>query len=126
MSLAAFVVAATLFIGASAQTPFYQGTLYLQPGNNSNKCMQAANYNGAPVVLADCATGGSEDQQWTFSGGSVKIHGNKCLVCYNPAKEGRVLTRGYRTLRTAIMSTVLSSRYGRITSPSEAPKSRSI
>lgn len=79
MSLAAFVVAATLFIGASAQTPFYQGTLYLQPGNNSNKCMQAANYNGAPVVLADCATGGSEDQQWTFSGGSVKIHGNKCL-----------------------------------------------
>ena len=81
MSLAGILLAATLFLGASAQTPFYIGEVYLQPGNNSNKCFQTSNVNGAPVVLADCDTSGnSPDQKWTFSGGSVKIYGNKCLV----------------------------------------------
>ncbi|KIM27910.1 carbohydrate-binding module family 13 protein [Serendipita vermifera MAFF 305830] len=81
MSLTAALLAATLFLGVSAQTPFYTGEVYLQPGNNSNKCYQTSNYNGAPVVIADCDTSGnSADQKWTFSGGSVKIYnGQKCL-----------------------------------------------
>ena len=83
VSLVASALVATLFVGAAAQTPFFTGALNLQPGNNANKCLQTSNYDGAPVVLADCATNGSPDQQWTFQGGSVTIYGGtKCLVRY--------------------------------------------
>jgi hypothetical protein len=61
----------------AAQTPTYKGQLLLQPGRTSAKCLQAENRDGAPVVLADCVGGAS--QKWTFSGGSVKLYGNKCL-----------------------------------------------
>jgi hypothetical protein len=74
--------AATLLLAqrSTAQTPFYEGELYISPVNNNEKCLQTSNYNGAPVVLADCAINGSEDQRFTFNGGAVTLYGGqKCL-----------------------------------------------
>jgi len=58
--------------------PAYKGALLLEPGLSSAKCMTAAsNANGAFVTLQPCT--GADAQKWTFTGGSVKIFGSKCL-----------------------------------------------
>lgn len=75
-SLAAFALLATSSV--SAQAPEYQGQLLLQPSLSNNKCMTAAaNHDGAAVVLQTCT--GANAQKWTFTGGTVRVHGNKCL-----------------------------------------------
>lgn len=37
----------------------------------------ASNSDGAAVTLQGCT--GAPSQKWIFEGGSVKVHGNKCL-----------------------------------------------
>ncbi|KAJ7052012.1 carbohydrate-binding module family 13 protein [Mycena amicta] len=68
-----------LFTLASAQTPAYLGQLLIQPGLNAGKCLTAAsNTDGAIVTISTCT--GLAAQQWTFTGGAVKIFNNtKCL-----------------------------------------------
>ncbi|KAF9459036.1 carbohydrate-binding module family 13 protein [Collybia nuda] len=62
----------------SAQTPPFIGALLLEPGLSNAKCMTAASNNdGAFVTIQGCT--GATSQKWTFSGGSVKVFGNKCL-----------------------------------------------
>ncbi|EAU85085.2 macrofage activating glycoprotein [Coprinopsis cinerea okayama7 len=74
------LVGAALITGAYAQTPEFQGELLLQPQPNNAKCLTASsNSDGAPVVIATCVAGGSPSQKWVFSGGTVRVHGNKCL-----------------------------------------------
>ncbi|KAJ1303439.1 hypothetical protein OPQ81_011630 [Rhizoctonia solani] len=77
MSVAAFVVALAGL--AAAQYPAYTGQLLVSPGRHAGKCLDADNYDGAPVKIADCK--GGPTQKWTFGAKShvVKIHGNKCL-----------------------------------------------
>jgi len=66
-------------ISVSAQAPPpFQGELLLQPSATHDKCLAAAsNANGAAVALQNCD--GSPSQKWTFSGGSVRVFGDKCL-----------------------------------------------
>jgi len=56
-------------------------TLHLRPiaGANTAKCLQAANSNGAPVVLATCT--GSASQKWKFGPqGAISLYGGtKCM-----------------------------------------------
>ncbi|KAJ7764664.1 carbohydrate-binding module family 13 protein [Mycena olivaceomarginata] len=77
-SLAVTPALSLLFTLAKAQTPAYLGALLLEPGLNNGKCLTAAsNTDGAIVTIQACA--GTTAQQWTFTAGSVKIFGNKCL-----------------------------------------------
>jgi hypothetical protein len=74
LSTALFV----LLANAQNGVPSYRGALLLQPGVSSAKCITAAsNSDGAKVTLQTCT--GAEAQKWTFTGGSVKIFGSKCL-----------------------------------------------
>ncbi|KIM37840.1 carbohydrate-binding module family 13 protein [Hebeloma cylindrosporum] len=69
---------AFLAISVKAQTPAFIGELLLEPGLNSAKCLTAAsNADAAFVTIQPCT--GSASQKWTFSGGVVKVFGNKCL-----------------------------------------------
>ncbi|KAG6846536.1 hypothetical protein H0H93_013363, partial [Arthromyces matolae] len=62
----------------SAQTPPFKGALALQPALAGAKCMTpSSNADGALVKLQTCTYG--TNQQWTFTGGTVRIYGNKCL-----------------------------------------------
>ncbi|KAF9028564.1 carbohydrate-binding module family 13 protein [Hymenopellis radicata] len=62
----------------SAQVPNYRGEVLLEPGINSGKCMTASsNSDGATVTIQSCT--GATSQKWSFSGGSVKVFGDKCL-----------------------------------------------
>jgi len=50
------------------------------------KCLDAAsNVDGAAVTIGNCFNTAS--QQWTFSGGSIKIFGNKCLDVIDGVEE---------------------------------------
>ncbi|RDB26301.1 Endo-1,4-beta-xylanase A [Hypsizygus marmoreus] len=90
-----FHLASALILGflqaASAQTPPFKGALLLEPGLTIGKCLTAAsNKNGAPVTIEGCANFPS--QKWTFTSGSVKIFGNKCLeVPGGNARDGTKL-----------------------------------
>ncbi|CAE6437582.1 unnamed protein product [Rhizoctonia solani] len=76
MPVTAFVIALAGL--AAAQYPAYTGELLVSPGRNAGKCLDAENYDGAPVKIADC--NGGATQKWTFGDNyHVKIHGNKCL-----------------------------------------------
>lgn len=77
--LAATPALSLLFTLARAQTPSYLGALLIEPGLNNGKCLTAAsNTDGAIVTIQACT--GATSQQWTFTGGSVKIFSNtKCL-----------------------------------------------
>ncbi|KAJ7188779.1 hypothetical protein C8R46DRAFT_875185, partial [Mycena filopes] len=68
-----------IFTLAHAQTPPLSGALFIEPALSSAKCLTAAsNADGAFVTIQACAN--STAQQWTFTGGSVKLFGNtKCL-----------------------------------------------
>ncbi|KAH0585642.1 hypothetical protein H2248_008862 [Termitomyces sp. 'cryptogamus'] len=70
-------------LGASAaQVPPFIGALTLEPGLTIGKCLTAAsNTDGASVTIEACTY--SDNQKWTFDGGSVKIFGNKCLDIMN-------------------------------------------
>ncbi|KAK7031539.1 Glucooligosaccharide oxidase [Favolaschia claudopus] len=51
----------------------------IQPKSNIAKCLTpASNSDGAAVAIQDCASG-SASQNWSVSGGNLKIFGNKCL-----------------------------------------------
>jgi hypothetical protein len=77
-SFAAFSILPVLIALASAQVPAYQGKLLIQPGNNSGKCLTAqSNADGAQVVIQTCTN--AAGQQWTFTGGTVRVFDNKCL-----------------------------------------------
>ncbi|KAF8524393.1 carbohydrate-binding module family 13 protein [Hysterangium stoloniferum] len=72
----ALVVLAAVLV--SAQTPPQRGALLLQPGLSAAKCVTASSdTDGAAVTLQTCT--GATSQQWTFSEGTVRIFGNKCL-----------------------------------------------
>ncbi|CAE6532669.1 unnamed protein product [Rhizoctonia solani] len=76
MPVTAFIIALAGL--AAAQYPAYTGELLVSPGRNAGKCLDAENYDGAPVKIADC--NGGATQKWTFGDNyHVKIHGNKCL-----------------------------------------------
>ncbi|KAH6871464.1 macrophage activating glycoprotein [Coprinopsis sp. MPI-PUGE-AT-0042] len=61
-----------------AQTPEFQGELLLQPQPNNAKCLAAqSNTDGAQVVIQTCT--GEANQKWVFTGGGVRVFGNKCL-----------------------------------------------
>ncbi|KAL4268370.1 Carbohydrate-binding module family 13 protein [Pleurotus pulmonarius] len=68
-----------LVLSVSGQTPAYQGSLLLRPGNNNGQCLTAtSNVDAAPVVIQPCV--GGDSQSWVFNGGSVTIFGGtKCL-----------------------------------------------
>ena len=74
-----FVFTSLLIAAVGAQTPNYLSPVELQPGINAGKCLTAEhNSNGARVFIQPCA--GSENQQWTFEGGSVNLFNDtKCL-----------------------------------------------
>ena len=56
----------------------FNGDLLIKPGATNSKCISpVSNTNGAKVTLGPCT--GAANQKWTFSGGAVRIHGNKCL-----------------------------------------------
>lgn len=79
----------------------YLGTLLIEPGNNSGmslfspkkgpskfnksnpgKCLTAAsNTDGATITIQTCTN--SANQQWTFTGGTVRAFGSKCLDVTN-------------------------------------------
>ena len=40
-------------------------------------CLSAENTDGAPAVIQPCT--GNKSQNWSFEGGSIKVHGDKCL-----------------------------------------------
>ncbi|KZS87072.1 carbohydrate-binding module family 13 protein [Sistotremastrum niveocremeum HHB9708] len=87
-----FVSLALCAVLASAQTPSEISPVLLEPGNNAGKCLTAAsNSDGAAVTIQACT--GASSQQWTFSGGSVKLFGNsKCLdVTNGSTKDGTKL-----------------------------------
>ncbi|TFK34239.1 ricin B lectin domain-containing protein, partial [Crucibulum laeve] len=67
-----------LAVYAAAQTPPFNGELLLEPGLNNGKCLTAASSSDGAVVTIQTCTGAAA-QKWTFTGGSVKIFGNKCL-----------------------------------------------
>ncbi|RXW13087.1 hypothetical protein EST38_g12765 [Candolleomyces aberdarensis] len=72
-----------LAVTVSAQAPEFIGELLLQPQINNQKCLTAsANSDGAAVILQTCS--GSANQKWTFTGGTMRAFGNKCL----DVKEG--------------------------------------
>ncbi|KAJ7628943.1 hypothetical protein FB45DRAFT_919611 [Roridomyces roridus] len=59
-------------------------TTYIHPTANAAKCIAAAsNADGAVVEIEDCAT--TTSQQWTVSGATLQIFGNKCLDVTNGA-----------------------------------------
>ncbi|KAJ2918133.1 hypothetical protein MD484_g2246, partial [Candolleomyces efflorescens] len=67
-----------LAVTVSGQTPEFLGELLLQPQINNLKCLTAsANNDGAAVILQTCT--GSASQKWTFTGGTIRAFGNKCL-----------------------------------------------
>jgi hypothetical protein len=54
--------------------------VYIHPTASSGKCLTAAsNNNGAAVEIEDCVAAGSTSQNWTNSGTTLQIFGNKCL-----------------------------------------------
>ncbi|KAJ6544105.1 ricin B lectin domain-containing protein, partial [Mycena capillaripes] len=59
--------------------PAHLGQLLIEPDLNNGKCLMAAsNTDGAIVTIQSCT--GAAAQQWTFTGGSLKIFNNtKCL-----------------------------------------------
>ncbi|KAG6915946.1 hypothetical protein DXG01_009168 [Tephrocybe rancida] len=62
----------------SAQTPPFTGALTLEPGLAIGKCMTASsNADGALVKIQACTY--SDSQKWTFTGGTVRLFGTKCL-----------------------------------------------
>ncbi|KAK2467250.1 hypothetical protein APHAL10511_000799 [Amanita phalloides] len=64
------------------QTPPFIGNLLVQPAVNGAMCMTAAsNSNGAAVTIQSCR--GTAAQYWAFTGGQVKVFGNKCLAVPN-------------------------------------------
>ncbi|KAF8071514.1 carbohydrate-binding module family 13 protein [Lyophyllum atratum] len=76
------LVAASLLIAGisavSAQTPPFKGALTLEPGITIGKCLTAAsNTDGAFVTIETCTY--AANQEWTFSGGTIKVFGTKCL-----------------------------------------------
>jgi len=72
-ALAAFVI-----FSDAQNVPAFQGELLLQPGLSNSKCLTAsANADGAQVAIQPCT--GAPNQKWTFTGGSIRIFGNKCL-----------------------------------------------
>jgi hypothetical protein len=82
LSLLVALSAITAITAQNTGVPSYLGQLLIQAGSQASKCLQAANVNGAQVVLADC-TGGSS-QEWTFTGkGTVTLYGTKCLDVTN-------------------------------------------
>ncbi|KAF7294644.1 Glycoside hydrolase/deacetylase [Mycena indigotica] len=57
--------------GGSAKT--------IRPNKSGSTCLSAvSNNNGAAVVAQPCVTGAA-NQQWTQNGGTLLVHGNKCL-----------------------------------------------
>ncbi|KAH9481838.1 hypothetical protein JR316_0006368 [Psilocybe cubensis] len=78
-ALSAFAVLAVL---VNAQEPTFKGQLLIEPALTSAKCITAAsNTDGAAVTIQTCT--GSPSQQWTFSGGTVRVFDNKCLDVTN-------------------------------------------
>ncbi|KAK7460690.1 hypothetical protein VKT23_009405 [Stygiomarasmius scandens] len=62
------------------------GSVTLHPDRDQTKCLDAAsNVDGAAVTIGDCFNTAS--QQWSFSGGSIKIFGNKCLDVIDGVEE---------------------------------------
>lgn len=60
--------------------------VYIRPTANSGKCLTAAsNTNGAAVEIEDCVADGSTSQEWTNTGTTLQIFGNKCLDVTNGA-----------------------------------------
>ncbi|PPQ83495.1 hypothetical protein CVT25_006985 [Psilocybe cyanescens] len=77
-AIRALAALAVLAVSANAQVPTFKGELLIEPALTSAKCLTAAsNTDGASVTIQSC--NGSASQKWTFSGGSVKVFGNKCL-----------------------------------------------
>ncbi|KAG6812252.1 hypothetical protein H0H92_003708 [Tricholoma furcatifolium] len=76
-----FASIAVIFISlkvVSAQTPPFIGALTLEPGLTIGKCITAAsNTDGANVTIQDCTY--TNNQKWTFTGGTVQVFGTKCL-----------------------------------------------
>ncbi|KAG6829045.1 hypothetical protein H0H92_005876 [Tricholoma furcatifolium] len=60
----------------------FKGPLTLEPGLTIGKCMTASsNADGALVQLQPCTY--YDNQQWTFTGGTVMIFGTRCLDVAN-------------------------------------------
>ncbi|TFK34557.1 macrofage activating glyco protein [Crucibulum laeve] len=79
-----------LAVYTAAQTPPFIGELLLEPGLNSGKCLTAASdTDGAVVTIQTCT--GAAAQKWTFTNGSVKIFGSKCLDVTNGSTADGVL-----------------------------------
>lgn len=74
-----------LAVAVTAQEPNYLGQLLIEPSVDSTKCITASSQaDGAPVVIQPCT--GAQSQQWTFTGGNVKVFGTFCLDVTNGVK----------------------------------------
>jgi hypothetical protein len=81
--LSFFAVLTAFFAVVDAQSPPQLGTVQIHSGLDPSKCLTVkSNADGAAVVIRTCHN--TDSQQWQFSGGQVKIFGNKCL----DVKEG--------------------------------------
>ncbi|TFK18779.1 macrofage activating glyco protein [Coprinopsis marcescibilis] len=78
VAISSFVTLSLVAEVVRAQTPEFLGELLIRPSINDNKCLTASsNQDGAWVVLQTCT--GAASQKWTFTGGTVRAFGNKCL-----------------------------------------------
>ncbi|KAJ7753097.1 ricin B lectin domain-containing protein [Mycena maculata] len=66
---------------------------YIHPTANSGDCLTAAsNTDGAAVEIEPCISTGSASQNWTISGSTLQIFGNKCLdVTGGSAADGTAM-----------------------------------